>query len=131
MADAPHPLAQAQMPHRMKKPFTQPDSTHAPPSENAAQNTCPLCGRELIAGPSVNEHHLVPRTYRGQATVRMHRVCHNKIHLVFSERELAQYYHTVERLMESEEIRNFVRWVQRKHPAWYDSHDKGRNRSRR
>ncbi len=84
--------------------------------------TCPLCGRELIDGPSINEHHLVPRTYRGRATVRMHRICHNKIHSVFSEKELADYYHTPERLLENEEIRKFVNWVRKKDPGFYDRH---------
>jgi len=83
---------------------------------------CPLCGRPLLDGPSVNEHHLVPRTYRGRSTVRMHRICHNKIHSVFTERELAQYYHTVERLLENEEIRKFVEWVRKKDPDYYDRH---------
>jgi hypothetical protein len=84
--------------------------------------TCPLCGRELIDGPSVNEHHLVPRTYRGRVTVRMHRICHNKIHSVFSEKELADYYHTPERLLENEEISKFVKWVRKKDPGFYDRH---------
>jgi hypothetical protein len=85
-------------------------------------DTCPLCGRELIDGPSVNEHHLVPRTYRGREKVRMHRICHNKIHAVFSEKELARYYHTWERILENEEIRNFVTWVKKKDPSFYDRH---------
>jgi hypothetical protein len=76
----------------------------------------------LIDGPSVNDHHLVPRAYRGRATVRMHRICHNKIHSVFSEKELADYYHTPERLLENEEIRKFVNWVRKKDPGFYDRH---------
>ncbi|WP_334188402.1 HNH endonuclease [Noviherbaspirillum sp.] len=88
----------------------------------ASTETCPLCGRELIDGPSVNEHHLVPRTYRGRVTVRMHRICHNKIHSVFSEKELADYYHTPDRLLENEEICKFVKWVRKKDPGFYDRH---------
>ncbi len=84
--------------------------------------TCPLCGRVLIDGPSVNEHHLVPRSHRGRETVRMHRICHNKIHAVFTERELAQYYHSAERLLEHEDIRKFVNWVKKKDPMYYDVH---------
>lgn len=83
---------------------------------------CPLCKRELVDGPSVNEHHMIPRSRRGRETVRMHRICHNKIHSVFSEKELARYYHTAERLLENEEIRRFVEWVQKKDPAYYDRH---------
>lgn len=52
----------------------------------------------------------------------MHRICHNKIHAVFTERELAQYYHTAERLLEHEAIRKFVNWVRKKHPAYDDAH---------
>lgn len=83
---------------------------------------CPLCGRDLIDGPSVNEHHLVPRSHRGREKIKMHRICHNKIHSVFTEKELAHYYHTVDRLLENEEIRRFVAWLQKKNPVYYDSH---------
>jgi hypothetical protein len=86
------------------------------------QDVCPLCGRELLDAASVNEHHMVPRSEGGRQTVRMHRICHNKIHSVFSERELATYYHTVERLMENDEIRKFVQWVRKKHPGYNDRH---------
>jgi hypothetical protein len=92
---------------------------------------CPLCNRELIDGPSVNEHHLIPRSHRGRQTVRMHRICHNKIHSVFSEKDLARYYHTIERLLENEEIRKFITWVERKDPAYYDSHHSSTKRKRR
>jgi hypothetical protein len=81
---------------------------------------CPLCGRPLVPGPSVNEHHMVPRSHRGRDKVTMHRICHSKIHTVFTERELAGYYHTVERLLEREEMRKFVSWVRKKDPEYLD-----------
>lgn len=58
----------------------------------------------------------------------MHRICHNKVHSVFTERELAKYYHTIERLLENEEIRKFVSWVQKKAPEFYDSTKDSRSR---
>jgi hypothetical protein len=61
-----------------------------------------------IVGPSVNPHHPVPRSYCGKETVRTFRICHNKANLVFSELQLAHYYHTRERLLESTEIHKFV-----------------------
>ena len=79
---------------------------------------CPLCGREMIAGPSVEEHHLVPRSEGGKATTAMHRVCHRKIHAEIGERELAQRYNTPEALLEHPEIAAFVRWVARKPPEF-------------
>jgi hypothetical protein len=91
---------------------------------------CPLCGRPL--GRDFNKHHLVPKTFKGRVTIDLHRICHNKIHSVFSERELKQYYHTIERLLENEEIRKFVKWLQNKHADFYESHrDTGTRKGKR
>jgi hypothetical protein len=80
--------------------------------------TCPLCSREL--GNDVNKHHLIPKTFKGKDTVTLHRICHRKIHSVFTERELLKHYHTIERLLEHEEIQKFVSWVSKKDPDFYD-----------
>jgi hypothetical protein len=82
----------------------------------------------MVPGPSLNEHHMVPKSHRGRDTVTMHRICHSKIHSVFSERELAIYYHTIERLLEREEIRKFVSWVRKKHPEYFDRNRKPSHR---
>ena len=52
----------------------------------------------------------------------MHRICHNKIHTVFSEKEMAQYFHTAERLLEHDDIRKFITWVRKKDPEFFSSH---------
>jgi hypothetical protein len=83
---------------------------------------CPLCGRPLVPGPSVNRHHLVPRTYKGQDTVELHRICHSKIHSVLTEKELRYHYHTIERLRQHPEIGRFIRWVARKPPTFVGRH---------
>lgn len=82
----------------------------------------------MISGPSVNKHHLIPKTFGGREAVWMHRICHNKIHAVFSERELEHYYHTFERLLAHEDIRKFVVWVRKKPPEFYARHDPPRPR---
>jgi hypothetical protein len=79
---------------------------------------CAICERPLIAGKSVNEHHLIPKTYKGAETVILHVVCHTKIHSVFSEKELYDFYHTAERLRSHPEIEKFVAWVQKKDPEF-------------
>lgn len=84
---------------------------------------CPLCGRDLIEGPTVNEHHLLPKSLKGKDTITLHKICHSKIHSVFTERELFNYYHTIERLLENEEIQKFVKWVAKKEPEY-----RGKNR---
>src|SRR4051812_681923 len=58
---------------------------------------CPLCGR-VLGSENVDEHHLVPKVFKGTEKWKLHRVCHTKIHATFTERELANYYHTWERL---------------------------------
>jgi hypothetical protein len=73
---------------------------------------CPLCKRPLPEKPS--KHHLVPKTFKGKETVLLHRICHRQIHANFTQRELLNYYHTIDRLLENENIRKFVKWVRNK-----------------
>lgn len=84
------------------------------------EDICPLCGR-LLAEP-ITKHHLIPLSKGGKdtPTVAMHKICHDKIHAVFTETDLKTYYHTVERLQEHEEIARFIKWVKKKEPEFYD-----------
>ncbi|HYI72625.1 MAG TPA: HNH endonuclease [Skermanella sp.] len=79
-----------------------------------------------MPGPSVNLHHLVPRTYKGTETVALHRICHSKIHAVLSEKELRDHFHTIDRLRSHPEIARFIKWVARKPPTFTDKHRGGR-----
>jgi len=79
---------------------------------------CPLCGRPMIAGPSVDEHHWVPKSEGGCQTGYLHRVCHRALHARFTERELAQSYSTPETVRAHPDMAKFIRWV-RKRPAEY------------
>jgi len=83
---------------------------------------CPLCGRPL-GDHLIDEHHLIPKTFKGKETVTLHKICHRKIHATFTERELLHHYHTIERLLENEHIRKFVGWVRKKDPGFYDGSD--------
>ncbi len=89
---------------------------------------CPLCGRPLIPGRSINLHHLVPRTFGGKQSYPIHKICHSKIHSVFSERELLKVYHTWESLRSHPEIAKFVRWVARKDPEYNKSNHSHRRK---
>ena len=68
---------------------------------------------------SVNRHHFVPRSEGGRFTRRVHRICHAKIHSLFTERELAVCYGTPEALRAHPEVARFVRWVARKPPEFH------------
>lgn len=92
-------------------------------------DNCPLCGRPL-AEPK-NKHHLIPKSKGGKntPTVWLHNICHNKIHSVFTEKELRDYYHTIPRIKENEEIDKFIRWVQKQPPTFYDGSATNKNKT--
>lgn len=92
---------------------------------------CPICGREMIEGPSVDLHHLIPKTYKGTETILIHRICHTKIHSLFTEKELQQHFNTVERLRDNPEMEAFIRWVKSKDPLFRDKNETAKRKGRR
>lgn len=90
------------------------------PGAAAGPAPCPLCGRELVPGPSTDLHHPVPRSHGGREAVLVHRVCHQKIHSVFTEAELARDYADWDRLRQHPDIAAFIRWIARKPPTFFD-----------
>lgn len=96
-----------------------------------ALGACPLCSREMIAGPSVDRHHLVPVSRGGKETQHMHRVCHSKIHHTFTEKQLEKEFNSVDKLLENEEIKKFVEWVSKKDPEFFDKNEDTNARRRR
>lgn len=89
--------------------------------DNEVIGDCPICGREMIKDLFVDRHHLIPKCKNGKytETITLHRICHTKIHSLWSESELAAHYNTVERILESEEIVKFVEWVKRRPCDFY------------
>lgn len=79
---------------------------------------CPLCGRTLVAGPTVDEHHLVPRSQGGRMKETLHRVCHRKIHQTLKPRELARSFASWEALRAHPEIEKFIEWVRKRPPEF-------------
>jgi hypothetical protein len=123
------PLASSFMPRLSRKAanagakiriFTASDAAKEEPA------SCPLCGRTLVPGPSVDEHHLVPKSKRGRDKFLVHRVCHTKIHATLTEHQLATEYHTWEALRAQPEIAAFIAWVRKKPPQFVDRNYKTR-----
>lgn len=85
-----------------------------PPPDLGAPGLCPLCERPLIAGPSVDEHHLIPRSQGGKDKFLVHKICHQKIHQTLSEKELARSYASWASLQAHPEISVFIGWVKRR-----------------
>jgi hypothetical protein len=84
----------------------------------------------MIDGPSVDRHHLVPKTEGGRETVVMHRICHRKIHSVLDERALATTYADPEALKTHPDIAAFIRWVRTKPPEFYKRTEPAKRRRR-
>ena len=82
---------------------------------------CPICGRAMINEKFINRHHLIPKSKEGKYTdqITLHSICHNKIHSIWTESELAGYYHTVERILSNPAMQTFVKWVSKKRPEFY------------
>jgi len=91
---------------------------------------CPLCGRPLVAGSSIDEHHLLPRSHGGKITVTLHRICHQAIHATLSEAELARDFATIEALQRQPDLARFIAWV-RKRPADYQDRSRWTRERRR
>lgn len=92
---------------------------------------CPLCDR-LIPPSEASRHHLIPKLKGGARgpTVKLHRICHGKIHSVLSEAELARDFSSIDALRDHPEIARFVHWV-RKRPPDYRSSNRKPSRSKR
>ena len=82
---------------------------------------CPLCGRPIPPEARQSLHHLIPKLKGGRhgPTVLLHQICHNEIHAVFSETELARSYNTVAALRAHPRIAKFVEWVGARPPTFH------------
>ena len=99
--------------------------------DRPALGTCPICDRPLVPGPSVDRHHLLPKSLGGRETLYVHRICHRKIHATFTERELEKHYNTPAALLANPDIVAFVTWVRRKDPEYYDKSVTAQRRRKR
>lgn len=92
---------------------------------------CPLCGRDMVLGRSVNQHHLLPKLKggKGAGAFEVHAICHSKVHSIWSEAELARIYRECEGVpekvwavyLENEHMVTFVKWVLKKDPEFRNS----------
>lgn len=84
---------------------------------------CELCGREKL----LTFHHLIPKAVHGKKRYQKRyakqemrstgidvcRLCHNGIHDLISEKELAESYHTVQALREHPGLARHIAWVRK------------------
>ena len=81
---------------------------------------CPICDRDLWQGPSIDQHHFLPKCKGGRETEYVHKICHRKIHSLFTENELAKEYYDPEKVNKHPEMIKFILWIKKKEPDFYD-----------
>ncbi len=91
---------------------------------------CVICERELGHEKIISKHHLIPKSVGGRhsPTILIHNICHQKIHSVFSEKQLRDEYHTVENLRNHEAIKKFIKWVAKKDKDFYQRNKRMKRR---
>ena len=94
---------------------------------------CQICKREMVE-ETYDEHHFIPVSLggKGKEKIKLHYICHDKLHHTFTEREMANFYHTIERILENEQIQKFIKWVRKKDITYYsknkDTHKRKKER---
>ncbi len=75
----------------------------------------------MVAGPSLDRHHFVPKSQGGDpnAWQWVHRVCHRKLHSLFTDRELAEHYASPQAIHAHPDMAAFIRWIRRKPAEYY------------
>jgi hypothetical protein len=90
---------------------------------NKENKICPICGREMIENSqSTDRHHLIPKLKGGRKTYLLHKICHRKLHSIWSENELRDTFNSWEEIRSDERIKDFSKWVSKKDPTYVDSH---------
>ncbi len=94
------------------------------------EELCVICNRPLGSEETISKHHLIPKSQGGKhsATILIHNICHQKIHSVFTEKQLKQTYNTVKTLTENEEMIKFIKWISKKDPEFYQRNKKMRKK---
>ena len=65
----------------------------------------------MIAGASVDRHHWRPKSQGGREQDYLHRICHQKIHSLWTERELRDKWNDPEKIRLSPSMRSFLTWI--------------------
>jgi hypothetical protein len=78
---------------------------------------CWLCHRLL--GRRIEWHHTVPRSRGGRETVPLHPICHRKLHVRFTNQQLARIGGDRGKLAADQEIANFLAWLVGKPPDFH------------
>ena len=96
------------------------------PEKTKKLTRCQMCEREL----KLTKHHLIPLTRHKnkkikarfskeelQQLILLCRECHNQIHALISEKDMAETHFTLKSLLHHEGVARFVQWVKKHQPV--------------
>lgn len=77
--------------------------------------TCSICQRDTPY-EYTEKHHLIPRCKKGKKTptIPVCNDCGNYVHQIFTEKELAKEYNTLEKLLADPKIQKWIAWIKNK-----------------
>lgn len=73
---------------------------------------CTLCGR-LTPPKHQEKHHLIPKSKGGTETIDVCRNCGDQVHKLFTNKQLEETYHTLEKLREHKDMQKWIKWVRK------------------
>lgn len=73
---------------------------------------CRLCKREV---EQLTKHHLTPQSRGGKngKTTMFCLACKDMVHVLFTNKELEREYDSVEKLLATDRIKKYVKWVRK------------------
>jgi hypothetical protein len=76
---------------------------------------CQICQRETPQ-EYLEKHHLIPKEKYGadMGTILVCCSCGDQIHNLFSNKQLAKEYNTIEKILDNEKIIKWVKWIRNK-----------------
>jgi len=92
-------------------------------SEPVVIDKCPICERDMWKGPSIDKHHMVPKSRGGKETEFLHKICHRKIHSIWTNKELEKDFNDPEKIKVHPEMQKFIEWVKKKPCDFYDRNE--------
>lgn len=74
---------------------------------------CPICKRETPV-EFVEKHHLTPKQHKGRKKAEVCCDCHDTIHQIFTNKELAKKYNNIDIICRDERIIKWAEWISKK-----------------
>jgi len=80
---------------------------------NDSSIECPLCNR-IAPKECQSKHHLVPKSKKGKITIKLCKSCGSIVHRLFTNKELAKEYNSIELLLSHPDVKKWIGWIQKK-----------------